>query len=181
MRKCSLARRPNRIYAPDVHRSPIRRDEVNVDVKVRAELLYQLDLLQLRLRRKYSERSKALLEFLKNRRKIHEESAKVMSHDEFMAVIVTQPTRTALLETLSLEQLLLEYNINPYVTDKYFNHETKPHLIINRIGSAAYNDKILKEMINDYFPTGEYTHTLVPEQENEVIGREMLEKIARLL
>jgi len=141
------------------------------------ELLFKLDLMQLRLRKKHSRKSELLLEFLKNRRSAFEQGARVMRSEDFLAVPVLRPTITALNETLSLESMLSYYEISPYTLPQ----TNYCRVIINRAADKEYNQGVIKRMKEVCFPEETHKLIIVPQFNEEIKGREMLEKLAGYL
>ncbi len=145
------------------------------------EGMFKLDLLQLKLRGRFSERSKNLMNFLKNRREAYEYSSLEMLSDEFMTVPVLQPTMTALRETNSLEVELSVRDINPFALWDY-DISLPKHLVINKVKDKQYQHNVLSKISEEWFPPDySYSYTVIPEFKEEPRGREMLEKMTEYL
>ena len=73
------------------------------------EILYNIDLMQLRIRKK-----QGVIDYYNTKKRAYEQGINIMHTSEVYALPVMQPTQTALNETLNLINQLEEYGINPY-------------------------------------------------------------------
>ena len=146
------------------------------------EIIYKINLWQLKRKGKAG-----VVKYLEDKREAFVKGLNIMRWPNTITIPVTLPTESALIGTNNLISELYQLEVHPYnvlLEDDYTIKDTetgkvydftKP-VIVNRVTGNSNINKI-----KEYFPSPEYKTTIVPELDEEPIGRKALSKLGRML